>query len=82
MTYLDLLILIKRSDCHMLASISKDTCDTELVAMTWLDCNWQDFVGTVYGISDEIGIEGRTSGVEGGGEQSARGGDGNNGGGW
>ncbi len=34
----------------MLASISKDTCKTKLVAMTWLDCNWQDFVGTAYGI--------------------------------
>ena len=38
-TYLDTLILSKHGDCHVLASISKDTARTKLVAMTWLDCN-------------------------------------------
>ncbi len=37
--YLDTLILSKRGDCHVLASINEDTGKTELVAMTWLDCN-------------------------------------------
>jgi hypothetical protein len=48
--YLTSLILSKHGDCHVLALISEDTGETELVAMTWLDCNRQDFVGTVYGI--------------------------------
>jgi hypothetical protein len=51
-TYLKLLILSKHGDCHVLASISKDTGETKLVAMTWLDCNRQDFVGTVNGIGE------------------------------
>jgi hypothetical protein len=38
-TYLDSLILSKRSDHHVLASISKNTGETKLVAMNWLDCN-------------------------------------------
>jgi hypothetical protein len=38
-TYLDSLILSKCRDCHVLALISKDTGETKLVAMTWLDCN-------------------------------------------
>ena len=50
--YLDTLILSKRGDCHVLASISEDTGKTKLVAMAWLDCNQQDFVGTAYGIGE------------------------------
>jgi hypothetical protein len=38
-TYLNSLILSKHRDCCVLASISKDTGETKLVAMTWLDCN-------------------------------------------
>jgi hypothetical protein len=49
-TYLDSLILSKRSDHHVLASISKDTGKTKLAEMTWLDCNRQDFVSMAYGI--------------------------------
>ncbi len=50
--YLDSLILSKHGDSHVLASSSKDTDETKLVAMTWLDCNQQDFVVTVYGIGE------------------------------
>ena len=50
--YLDTLILSKRRDCHVLALINEDTGKIELVAMTWLDCNWRDFVGTAYGIGE------------------------------
>ena len=37
--YLDTLILSKHGDRHVLASINEDTGETNLVAMTWLDCN-------------------------------------------
>ena len=50
--YLDTLILSKRGDWHMLASISEDTGETKLAAMTWLDRNRQDIVGTAYGIGE------------------------------
>jgi hypothetical protein len=50
--YLDLPILSKRGDCHVLVLISKDTGKTKLIAMTWLDCNQQDFIGMVYGIGE------------------------------
>jgi hypothetical protein len=49
-TYLDSLFLSKRGDSHVLVLISKDTGKTKLVAMTWLDCNRQDFVSMAYGI--------------------------------
>ena len=50
--YLNTLILSKRGDWHMLASISEVTGKTKLAAMTWLDCNRQDIVGTAYGIGE------------------------------
>ena len=37
--YLDTLILSKHGDRHVLASINEDTGETNLVAITWLDCN-------------------------------------------
>jgi hypothetical protein len=40
--YLNLLIPSKHRDCHVLASISKNTGETKLVAMTCLDPNRQD----------------------------------------
>ncbi len=52
-TFLDSLILSKRGNCHVLASIRKNTGETELVAMTWLDHNRHNFVGAAYGIGEE-----------------------------
>ena len=50
--YLNTLILSNLGDRHVLVSISKDTGKTKLVAMTWLDCNRQDFVGIAYGVGE------------------------------
>ena len=50
--YLNTLILSKCGDCHVLVLINKDTGKTKLVAMTWLDHNRQDFLGTAYKIGE------------------------------
>ena len=52
MTYLDNQVMGKRGDRHCLASISEDTGETELVAITWIDRNRRFFVSTCYGLEE------------------------------
>jgi len=55
--YLDEIHMFDRGDRHVLASIDEDTGETELVAMTFLDSNRRDFIGTTYGLGDGETIE-------------------------